>query len=365
MGFPLPQYSDGLSVPARKLVAACLQLSRRKAPNGVKTHSVIRDVWREDPARSPLDLYADILQLARDWVARYPLFETLGNFGSIDGDPPSGMRYNEVTCSRWAKLGPAFPHLLANGGFSHSGEIETDAPPGTDADPVYMEPLVSHVPLGSLRGGDLCSFLPPHNLKEISDALLLILDHPRATLTDVLQVLPGPDLPTGGILANPEDLQPLYRGGTGVLRVRARTSVETTSRGNAVIAITQVPYGKTKMPIVHAIAEHFHRLPDAGLLDVRDLSYQANLRMELELKKGQPPRAMIDFLQTRGILENSIEVRMVVSKDGQQTPVGLLDLLRSHLERRRFHLASDAKLRAELKSLAEVSDARRTTIASQ
>jgi DNA gyrase subunit A len=363
MGYPVPDQSDGLHDALRKLIASSLKLSRERAPDGVKTHSVIRAVWKDDPSRSPLELYGDLIRQAQEWVARYPLFEPLGNFGSIHGDAPSGMRYNEVGPSTWLKkLGPAFPQLLANGGFGHSGAIETDAPPGTEADPESMEPLVSHVPLGPLRGGALLSFLPPHNLGEVAKALMLLLDRPDATLSEIREVLPAPDFPTGGILANPQDLDEIYLRGEGTLVLRARSTLRDIAPGRRAISINELPYGVFVTQVVEKVGELLKGLPDFGIVDVTDLTFRGKLHLLLELGKGQPPQSMIDLLMTRGILEKKVEVLMVVSEEGKETRVGLLDLLRSHLERRRLKLKSDSKLRAELTSLALKSDARRTTV---
>jgi hypothetical protein len=148
MGFPLPEFSDGLNEHVRKLLAGTLRITREKGRETVKTDYIIRPVWQADRSVSPLELYANLIRLAQDWIARYPLWETAGNFGSIDGDAPCGMRYNEVGPSKWMKYftesnagswRSGFPQLLANGGFAHSGQIETDAPDGTEADPEFSE----------------------------------------------------------------------------------------------------------------------------------------------------------------------------------------------------------------------------------
>jgi DNA gyrase subunit A len=365
MGYPVPELPDGLYDWLRKLIAASIKLSRERAPDGVKTHRVIHAVWESDPSRSPLELYADIIRQAQDWIVRYPLFETQGNFGSIDGDTPAGMRYNEVSPSPWMKLGPAFPLLLANGGIGHTGEIETDAPPGTKADPVHkMEPLISYVPLGRMLGGVLRSFLLPHNMKEIAGALELLMDHADSTLSDILQVLPGPDFPTGGILTNVQELDRIYRSGEGSLVLRARTNLVKLARGRTGISLTQIPYGMTVTRIIEAVAEQIKAFPDFGITDISCLSSRSQSNVLFQLREDQPPQAMLDFLQTQGIFENKVEVHMVVLRDRRETPVGLLDLLRSHLERRLLHLGSKSKLRRELTLLAKRSDVRRTTIAS-
>jgi len=329
----------------------------------VVTHQVIRSVWKTDPSWSPLELYAYLLRLAQDFVARYPLFETQGNFGSIDGDPPAGMRYNAVSPSRWSAEGIPFPNRLANGGFAHSGEIETDAPAGAEADPEFLEPLVSYRLTGRFKGGVVRSFLPPHNLKEVAAALLRLVDHPDTSLQELTKVLRGPDFPTGGILANPKDLDRIYRSGEGVLIIRARTTLQKGSKGEARITLSELPYGKTKTEILQAVTLLAKENPASGIVDVLELSTRDQLRIEIVLKPDQPPRALIDFLQRSNVFENRIEVWMHVAKDGHEMRVNLLDLLRSHLDRARRHAGSERRLRSDLKALAEQSDARRTEIA--
>src|SRR6516162_744573 len=117
MGFPIPELPDGLHDSLRKLIATCQTLCKWRKPGGVKTRRLVEAVWKKDPSRSSIELYADLLRQSQNWIARYPLFGTQGNFGSIDGDPPAPMAYNEVRPSSWALLGPALPQVLANGGF--------------------------------------------------------------------------------------------------------------------------------------------------------------------------------------------------------------------------------------------------------
>jgi len=357
LGFPLPELRDGLHDHARKLIEAGRTLKQ------VKTHKVIKSVWKADPSRSPLELYAFLLRMSQNWIARYPLFETQGNFGSIDGDPPTGMRYNEVWPSSWGLQEGVFPQLLVNGGFAHSGAIETDAPRSTEADPEFMEPLVSYCPTGGLHGGVLRSFLPPHNLKEVAGSLLLLLENPDARLQDLIKVLRGPDFPTGGILMNPQDLEGIYRTGEGTLVVRARTSIGKGSQGESRITLHDVPYGTSKRDLLKGLTDMAKTNQGTRIADLLDLSTREQVNIEIVLQRDQPPRALIDFLSRSQILENRIEVWMHVAKDGKEMRISLLDLLRSHLTLARRRAGSERRLRVELRSLAEQSDARRTEIA--
>lgn len=372
MGFPLPELPDGLYPAVRQLLAATPRLVHEKGRERVTTHGVLLSVWQANKSRTPLELYAFLLRFAQEWIARYPLFVTVGNFGSIDGDPPAGMRYNELGLASWLKDASdsdsapfaknGFPHLLVNGAFAHTGEIETDATEDTEVDEESMEPLVSHVPTGRLVGGTLLSFVPPHNLQEIASALSYLLDHARPSFQDILGLIHGPDFPTGGILANPEELATIYRTGEGSLTLRARLRIEKGEKGRTLIVISEIPYATTKTAMIEAIADRVHDGRAAGVSDLRDLTTRDTMHVEIELRRDQPPLALIEFLRQQGILESRIEVRMAVAKEGQEVRVGLLDLLRSHLDQRRLHLGSERQLRDELRSLAQSGDARRTQI---
>jgi DNA gyrase subunit A len=365
MGFPIPEFPDGLHPSVRKLIGACQSLCRDHQRGCVKTRKVLEKVRASDLSRSFLELYADILRLAQPWIVRYPLYETQGDFGSIDGNPPCGASYNEIAPSSWiSTVGSAFPQLLVNGGFGHTGTIESVAPPG-GADPEFLDDVDCHVPAGRVSGGELRSFLPPHNLREVAAALLRLVDSPDSTLSEIREVLPGPDFPTGGLLANPEDLDQIYRSGSGSLVLRARTRIDTDLQGERDIELTQIPYGVTATQVIEKAAEYVRAYPDLGITDIRDFGSRDGLQIQFKLRKGHPPQSIIDYFVTRGIFENKVEVRMVVMKEGQEARVGLMDLLRSHLEQRRLHLRSDSKLREELKVLASKSDERRTVIAGR
>lgn len=297
-----------------------------------------------------MDLFAILLRLVRSWVCRYPLFDGQGNFGSLDGDPPAGMRYTEL--ARFRDEDPPIPRLLCNGAWAHSGSYE----PGPDPEAWNEDALMDGVPEEPIRGGELLSFLPPHNLGEVARALRLLHDQPKATLDDVLRVLPGPDFPTGGVLVDPEGLPKLYASGEGELRVRSRVSVDTLPKDKFCVVISEVPYGMSKKELIERVAGAVKEGRMTDIRDVRDVSYKETLRVEIETSRGKDPAWVVHQLESNPDLDSVLPVRMVIRRDGKETRVNLMDLLRLALDR----LPRDP--RKTLSRWRRRSDARRTSI---
>jgi len=379
MAIPVPEFNDGLHEKSRRLLKAAAEESRRSGRDLVWTNRVIHAVWSEDPSDSPLQLYAFLLSMTRDWICRYPLFRTQGNFGSLDGDLPAGMRYNQIAVSPFGasllgdpvpnrtrkkrKILPSFPNLLVNGAFAHSGEIETDAPPGTVADPESMEPLVSHVPTGKIRGGELLSFLPPHNLGEIARALLHLLDHPEATFRDLAEVLPGPDFPTGGIAIADQDLRQVYEKGVGSITVRAKAACEAMASGKGVIAVSELPYTETKDEVIEEFASAAKSGEYGWISDVRDMSSRESMRLEIEVRRGYDASRLLQSILQRPPLERRLSFKFLVRQSGMERIVPFLDLLRAYRDHRlagKRGAKSEALFRKELARWIERSDLRRT-----
>jgi DNA gyrase subunit A len=379
MGIPIPELDDGLYGEARLLLKAAMGIAREKRRAPAWTHKVIKAVWTREPSISPLELYAMLLSMTQEWVCRYPLFVTQGNFGSLDGDPPAAMRYNQVGLSpfgvslatsgpRWTKrkrnVPSFFPHLLVNGAYAHSGEIRTDAEPGEQADPVYMEPLVSSVPTGGYQGGQTLSFLPPHNLGEIARTLLHLLDHPEASFGELMEMVPGPDFPTGGCVLADEGLKRLYHEGAGTVVVRARATTEPASSGKSLIAISELPYTATKAQVMEEIAVRAKSGEHGWISDVRDMSSRESMRIEIEVRRGYDAPRLLQTILRQPPLEKRLEFMLKVRDGAVERMFPFFELVRVTLDRRRAvsNRGGERALRSELKRLLEWSDRRRTQL---
>ena len=381
---PIPDLADGLTAPARRLlatIAAKLREKQLRDPDAwfVKTWGPVEAAHMEDPSTSAMDYCAMGLRLVQDWVCRYPLIEAQGNFGTIDGDPPSGMRYTEVRLhprGRSLLADPGmeegdpllpFPHLLCNGAWGHSGTSLPD-----DGEEVFEQDLPPHlcdcVPHEPIHLGELLSFLPPHNLAEVGRALVLLIDRPGAALGELLERIAGPDFPTGGLLVNRESLLSIYEGGEGVLRLYGRTEILRNERGKTVIVIHELPYGVTKTPLIEQIAGMVKEGGMREVSDIRDLTSREAMRLELEVRPGANPQPIWERLLEETLLRREVQVRMKVRTSGEPHHVGLLDLLHAWKEpalealRRRSGSRSDELLRRHVASWIDSSDLRRTTI---
>ncbi|HEX7898237.1 MAG TPA: DNA gyrase subunit A [Planctomycetota bacterium] len=347
MPIPIPE-EDGLTAPARHILRALHPLPG--ARTFIKTDKILHAAHAEDRTMPLMDLFAILARMVQPWVCRYPVLEAQGNFGSIDGDPPAGMRYTEL--ARFKDEQPPIPRLLCNGAWAHSGTFAAQPNPEASDD----ASLIDCVPEEPIQGGELLSFLLPHNLGEVARAITLLLDRPRSSVEEVLRVLPGPDFPTGGILTNPEALPALYATGKGEARIRARMRVDTIPRNKFCVVISEIPFGMSKTDLIERMAAGVKDGSLTDIADIRDMTQRDDLRIEIEAARDKDPAWVLHQLSSDPRLESVIQVRMVVRRAGHANTVGLIDLLRMSLD----NLPNNP--RHVLAEWALRSDARRSTI---
>ncbi len=326
-----------------------------------------------DPSIRPTDWYPQLLRVVQPWICRYPLIESQGNFGSIDGNPPCGMQFNEIRLHDWGALllegdvssggdeafSSVFPQLLCNGAWAHSGEFEHELHPEVEG-PASVDPEVV-VPTGRMKGGKVESFFPPHNLLEACAALEFLLDHPDAAPSELLRILKGPDFPTGGTILNDTSLEQIYASGKGELIVAGRATVERLSGGRSLLTIREMPYGINKTDLISRIA---HRIREGwleGVEDVRDVSDRDDVRVEIEIKQGVDPHSIERQFHETGLVQNRLVVKMVVLEEDTPRQVSLFEMMKGHLERNRATLG-ERSLRELLRRMGAKSDSRRTKI---
>jgi DNA gyrase subunit A len=243
--------------------------------------------------------------------------------------------------------------LLCNGGLAHTGLIDVDCEAGYDPGPTPPEGAYYRIPTGRRIGGALRSFLLPHHHGRVVNSLDYLLDHPHATTEDVLGILKGPDLPTGGRISNPEDLARIYQEGEGSLKVCARTELENPKEGGRYLRVRELAYGDTTGQL---IADLLHRrgcevrpVPEDG----DPIGYQIDLRIRLE--PGEDPQALLD---EHGGFEREIRVRMAVMADGREAVFSFLDLMKAYLANLRDSLGESAgsstRVRSELRKWKEL-----------
>ncbi len=301
MSRALPDIRDGLK-PVQRRILYAMYANLRLTPDARyrKSAAVVGEVMGKYHPHGDTAIYDAMVRMAQDFSLRDPLVDGHGNFGSIDGDNPAAMRYTEV------KLRPMAVEML-----EEIRQNTVDFRPNFDGS--YDEPVVlpSRIPNLLVNGAEgiavgMATKIPPHNLREVADALIHLIDHPDASTEDLAQRVPGPDFPTGGrILNTPDELLDIYRKGEGAVELRGDYAMEGKSR----IVVTSVPYMVNKATLVEKIAEHIvhERVPQ--LSDVRDESAE-DVRVALELRRGADPEAAIAYLLRHTDLQKRYHVDM-------------------------------------------------------
>jgi DNA gyrase/topoisomerase IV subunit A len=371
---------DGLT-PAGRMILINLRTLLNLGSRFVKTVILLSAVRQRNPETSLPDLYSELLRMVRPWICRYPLIQNQGHIGDIDGDPAAGMKCNEMRLTPFGEsmlgqedpelpMASAFPQLLCNGAWAHTGEVVTQ--PTQDAVALGTRPYQpeDYVPLDPRQRGKLLSFFPPHNLEEIVRALIYLLGHPRTALDSLMEFVLGPDFPTGGSILGDGSIKHLYETGQGTLVVRSVVTLETGVKGGSSIVIRQIPYGITKTRIIEDVAGRMKSGNLGGIKDIRDHSTNDDLLIEIEVRRGVNAQHLLQTLANESPLEHPIQFMMTASRTGSDRPIGLIKLMKAYLDHRRevLRLASgsrgDSVLTRDLKKWLEVPDKRRTQIIS-
>ncbi len=353
MARSLPDVRDGLKPVHRRLIYAMRQLRLDPAAGFKKCARVVGDVIGKFHPHGDVAVYDALVRLAQDFAQRYPLVEGQGNFGNIDGDNAAAMRYTEARLT-------AVAELLLEG-------IEEDA---VDFRPTYdgeeREPVVLPAAFPNLLANGaagiavgMASAIPPHNAAEVCAAAIRLIRHPKASTAELLALMPGPDFPTGGVLAeDPAAIAVAYESGRGSFRLRASWEVERGKHGTWQIVVTEIPYQVPKSRLVEQIATLLADRKLPLLADVRDESTET-VRLVLEPRaRTIEPAMLMETLFRASALENRITLNMNVL-DGGRTPrvTGLRDMLRAWLDHRHEVLERRARHRlAAIERRLEILD---------
>ncbi|WP_213318363.1 DNA topoisomerase (ATP-hydrolyzing) subunit A [Chlamydiifrater volucris] len=287
----LPDIRDGLKPSQRRILYAMKQLNLSPGAKHRKCAKICGDTSGDYHPHGEGVIYPTLVRMAQDWAMRYPLVDGQGNFGSIDGDPPAAMRYTEAR--------------LTHSAIQLMEDLDKDTVDMvSNYDETKTEPTVfpSKFPNLLCNGSSgiavgMATNIPPHNLKELIEATLLVLDDPFVPIEQIMEVMPGPDFPTGGIICGMEGIRSTYITGRGKIRVRAKLEVEEDSeRHRESIIITELPYNVNKSRLVEQIADLVNDKTLSGISDVRDESDKEGIRVVLELKRGESSEVTINRL---------------------------------------------------------------------
>ncbi|RLB59772.1 MAG: DNA gyrase subunit A [Deltaproteobacteria bacterium] len=329
IGRALPDVRDGLKPVHRRILYAMYTEGLLHNRKYSKCAGVVGEVLKKYHPHGDAAVYEALVRMAQDWNMRYPLVDGQGNFGSIDGDPPAAYRYTETRMARLAE------EMLAD------IEKETvDFVPNFDGSAQEPTILPARLPNLLVNGSTgiavgMATNIPPHNLSEVVAATIYLIRHPDCSVDDLMQLVPGPDFPTGGIIYGTGGIKQAYHGGRGVVAVRARVEQEERGKGRQAIVVTEVPYQVNKARLVERIAELVRDKKISGISDLRDESDRRGLRVVIELKKDAVYEVVLNQLFKHTPMQSSFGIIMLAIVGGQPRVLDLKQMLEHYVDHRR------------------------------
>jgi len=325
----LPDVRDGLKPSQRRILVAMNDLNLGPRSAHRKCAKIVGDTGGNYHPHGDQATYGTLVRLGQSWNMRYPLVDPQGNFGSIDADPPAAMRYTE------ARMAAPAMEMMADIDYD-----TVDFVPNYDETRTEPVVLPSRFPNLLVNGSTgiavgMATNIAPHNLREVCDALLLVIDDPNCGYKEIMKVLPGPDFPTGGIICGRKGIIDAYTKGRGHLTVRARADVESNKRGKDQIIITEIPYTVIKTTIVSKIADCVHDNTMPEVADVRDESDRHGLRIVVELKKDSDPEIVLNKLWRYTPLQTTFAIANIALVNNRPETLTIREMLDHFLEHRK------------------------------
>lgn len=329
IGRALPEVRDGLKPVQRRILYAMFREGLLPGKKYSKCAGVVGEVLKKYHPHGDSAVYDALVRLAQDFNMRYPLVDGQGNFGSIDGDPPAAYRYTE------ARLAKIAEELLAD-----IDKETVDFIPNFDETTEEPKVLPSRIPNLLINGSSgiavgMATNIPPHNLGEIIDGLVFLLENPEATVGDLMNFIKGPDFPTGGVIHGTTGIREAYEHGRGLVKIRAKARVEREYRGGENIIISELPYQVNKARLIEKIAELVRDKRIEGISEIRDESDRDGIRIVLELKRGEVAEVILNNLYKHTQMESTFGVIMLALVGGQPHVLNLKRLLSHFLQHRR------------------------------
>jgi DNA gyrase subunit A len=328
VGRALPDVRDGLKPVHRRILHGMNEMGL--APNRPtrKCAKITGEVMGKYHPHGDSPIYDALVRMAQPFSMRYPLVEGQGNFGSVDGDPPAAMRYTEARLSRIAT------RLLED-----IDKETVDFRPNYDDSESEPEVLPTRVPNLLVNGSSgiavgMATNIPPHNLTEIIDAAVYLIQHPGAPLVKILEMVPGPDFPTGGFILGRQGIVDAYSKGRGQLKLRARAAIEKLGKEKEQIVVTEIPYQVNKSKLIEQASAAVNEKRIEGIGDIRDESDRDGLRIVFELKRGEQAEVVLNNLYKHTQLQTGFGVIMLSIVNGQPRELGLIDTLKHFIDHR-------------------------------
>ncbi|MGO9604888.1 MAG: DNA gyrase subunit A [Candidatus Binataceae bacterium] len=333
IGRALPMIQDGLKPVHRRILYAMFRMGLLANRRYTKCAGVVGEVLAKYHPHGDMAVYDALARMAQPFSMRYPLIDGQGNFGSVDGDPPAAYRYTECKLTRLAE------RLLLD-----IDKDTVDFGPNFDGSQEQPEVLPAQIPNLLINGSDgiavgMATNIPPHNLTEVCNALLALIEKPDLSLEKILDIIPGPDFPTGGQLLGRQAIRQAYITGRGTLMMRALAAIETDKRsGRASIIVREIPYQVNKARLIERMAELVNDKRLDGISDLRDESDRDGMRIVIELKRDAEPRVVLNQLYKLTQMQQGYGIIMLGIHEGRPREMNLREILFTFLEHRKIVL---------------------------
>jgi len=328
IGRALPDVRDGLKPVHRRILFTMSQMGLQPNRATRKCARIVGDVMGKYHPHGNLAVYDALVRLAQDWSMRYPLIFGQGNFGSVDGDPPAADRYTE------AKLAQVSTPLLED-----LDKETVDFHPNYDGSEIEPDVLPARIPNLLINGSDgiavgMATKIPPHNLTEIVNATITLVNNPNAQLAEILQSVQGPDFPTAGIIHGRSGIFEAYRTGRGRFMMRAKAAIENITKDRQAIIVTEIPYQVNKANLIKRIAALVNDKEIEDISDVRDESDRDGMRIVVELKRGAEAQIVLNQLFKHTEMQQGFSMILLAVVNGQPREMGLIQAIKYFIEHR-------------------------------
>ena len=328
VGRALPDVRDGLKPVHRRILYGMHDMGLLPTRPTKKCAKITGEVMGKYHPHGDAAIYDALVRMAQPFSMRYPLVEGQGNFGSIDGDPPAAMRYTEARLSR-----------IATALLDDIDKETVDFRPNYDESESEPEVLPTRVPNLLVNGSSgiavgMATNLPPHNLTEIVNATIHLIQHPHAPLSEILAMVQGPDFPTGGFILGRQGILDAFTRGRGQLKIRARAAIERLGKDKEQIVVTEIPYQVNKSKLIEQASALVNDKKIEGIGDIRDESDRDGMRIVFELKRGEQAEIVLNNLYKHTQLQTGFGVIMLSIVNGQPRELGLVDIIKHFIDHR-------------------------------
>ncbi|PYV59980.1 MAG: DNA gyrase subunit A, partial [Acidobacteria bacterium] len=328
IGRALPDVRDGLKPVHRRILYTMQQMGLQPNRATRKCARIVGDTMGKYHPHGNLAVYDALVRMAQPFAMRYPLVDGQGNFGSVDGDPPAADRYTEARLAR-----------VATALLEDLDKDTVDFRENYDGSEVEPDVLPARVPNLLINGSDgiavgMATKIPPHNLTEIVDAAITLVNNPATTLPEILKIVKGPDFPTAGIIHGKSGILDAYKNGRGRFTMRAKAAIETFSKDREAIIVTEIPYQVNKRYLIERMAELVNNKIIEDISDIRDESDRDGMRIVIELKRGAEPQIVLNKLFKHTQMQENFSMILLAVVHNQPKEMGLIQAIQHFIDHR-------------------------------